>query len=249
MRFVTILMKRESAVKVRIKDIVSGKFFPTNKETLRPSYLITPYGRKVSRVNVLATITDKFVSDDESYVSITLDDGTNSIKAKAFKDAVRFAKNLEIGEMVIIIGKIREWNGDLYINIEVARKIDDPNYETYRKLELIKEILPYKRMALELKAMREKLSEEEFIKEAKKKFGLEEDTIKYLLESEEEEKDYKAEVLKLLKDLDSGNGVDVISLFEIMKLPAQTLDSILNELISEGKIEEIDAGRMRVKVV
>ena len=242
-------MKREPAVKLRIRDILDGKFFPGEKENMKPSYLITPFGRKVSRVNVLATITDKFVSEDESYISFTLDDGTASIKAKAFRDVVNLVKNLEIGDMAIVIGKIREWNGDLYIGIEVARKVEDPNYETYRKLELIKEILPYKRMIIELRNMREKMSDEEFLREAKRRFGLEEDVIGILLEREkEEEKDYKAEVLKVLRELDKTEGVDVISLFEIMKIPAQTLDAILTELISEGKIEEIEAGKIRVKV-
>jgi len=242
-------MRREVAVKIRIMDIVEGRFFPGEKEGMKPSYLITPFGRKVSRVNVLATITNKFISEDESYVLLTIDDGTASIKAKAFRDVVNLVKNLDIGDMAVFIGKIREWNGDLYINIEVARKIEDPNYEIYRKLELIKEILPYKRMVIELENMREKMSEEEFLREAKKKFGLEEDVIRVLLEKKkEEEKDYKSEVLKVLKELDRGEGVDVISLFEIMKLPAQTLDAILTELMSEGKIEEIEAGKIRVKV-
>jgi RPA family protein len=242
-------MKREPAVKLRIRDILDGKFFPGEKENMKPSYLITPFGRKVSRVNVLATITDKFVSEDESYVSFTLDDGTASIKAKAFKDVVSLVKNLEIGDIGIFIGKIREWNGELYLNIEIARKIDDPNYETYRKLELIKEILPYKRMIRELKSMREKMSEEEFLKEAKRRLGLSEEIISFLIESERiEEKDYKAEVLKVLKELDRGDGVNVIYLFEVMKLPAQTLDSILTELMSEGKIEEVEAGKIRVRI-
>ena len=241
-------MKREPAIKLRIKDILTGKFFPAEKESMKPSYLLTTYGRKVSRVNILATITDKFINEDESYVSLTLDDGSGSIKAKAFRDVVKLVKNLEIGDMAIVIGKIREWNEELYINIEVARRVEDPNYEIYRKLELIKEILPYKRMVLELKNMREKMSEEEFIREAKKRFGLEEFVIEILLRSEVEEKDYKAEVLKVLRELDRGEGVDVISLFEIIKIPAQTLDSILTELISEGKIEEIEAGRIRAKV-
>ena len=241
-------MKREPAVKLRIKDILTGKFFPAEKESMKPSYLLTTYGRKVSRVNILATITDKFVNEDESYVSLTLDDGSGSIKAKAFRDVVKLVKNLEIGDMAIVIGKIREWNEELYISIEVARRVEDPNYEIYRKLELIKEILPYKRMVLELRSMREKMSEEEFIREAKKRFGLEEFAIETLLKSEEEEKDYKSEVLKVVRELDAGEGVDVVSLFEIIKIPAQTLDSILTELISEGKIEEIEAGRIRVKV-
>ncbi len=242
-------MRREPAVKVRISDIKNGRFFPGEKESMKPSYLLTTFGRKISRVNLFATVTDKFVNEDETYVSLTLDDGTGSIKAKAFRDVVRLVKNLEIGDMVIIIGKIREWGDDFYISVEVARKIEDPNYEIYRKLELIKEILPYKRMIIELKSMRERMSEEEFIKEAKKKFGVDDETIRFLLESErEEEKDYKAEVLKIVKELDRGSGVDVIHLFEIMKLPAQTLDAILTELISDGKIEEVEAGRIRVKV-
>jgi RPA family protein len=241
-------MKREPAIKVRIKDIVDGKFIPGEKESMKPSYLITPFGRKISRVNVLATITDKFLNEDESYISFTLDDGTASIKAKAFRDVVSLVKNLEVGDIGIFIGKIREWNEEVYLNIEVARKIEDPNYETYRKLELIKEILPYKRMILELKSMREKMSEEEFLKEAKKRLGLSEDVISFLIESEKiEEKDYKAEVLKVLKELDRGEGVDVAYLFEVMKLPAQTLDSILTELMSEGKIEEVEACKIKVR--
>jgi RPA family protein len=242
-------MKREPAVKLRIKDILNGKFFPGERETMKPSYIITPFGKKASRVNVLATITDKFVSENENYVSFTLDDGTASIKAKAFKDVVNLVNNLEIGDRAIFIGKVREWNGDLYINIEIARKVEDPNYESYRRLELIKEILPYKRMISELRSLREKMSEEEFVKEAKKRFGLEEDVVAFLLErKEEEEKDYKAEVLKILKELDKGEGVEVLTLFEIMKLPAQTLDAILTELLAENKIEEIEAGKIRIKV-
>jgi len=93
------------------------------------------------------------------------------------------------------------------------------------------------------------MSEEEFLKEAKRRFGLDDDVIGVLLEKKkEEEKDYKSEVLKVLRELDRGEGVDVISLFEIMKLPAQTLDAILTELVSEGKIEEIEAGKIRAKV-
>ncbi len=242
-------MKREPAVKLRIKDIVDGKFFPGEKENMKPSYLITKFGRRVSRVNIFATITDKYTNENESYISFTIDDGTSSIRAKAFRDVAEIVKNLEIGDMVIVIGKIKEWGGDLYINIEVARKVEDPNYEIYRKLELIKEILPYKRMVLELKNMRERMSEEEFLREAKRKFGLDEDVIGILLESErEEEKDYKAEVLRVIKELDRGEGVDVISLFEVMKLPAQTIDSILTELVLDGKIEEVEAGKIRVRL-
>jgi RPA family protein len=241
-------MKREPAAKVRIKDILEGKFIAGEKESMKPSYLITTFGKKISRVNILATITDKFLSEDESYISFTIDDGTSSIKAKAFGDVVNFVKNLEIGDLAVFIGKVREWNEELYINIEIARKIDDPNYETYRRLEIIKEILPYKRMVLEFRNMRETMSEEEFIKEAKKRFGLEEDVLRFIIESRKvEEKDYKAEVLKVLKELDRGNGVNIMSLFEIVKLPAQILDSILTELISEGKIEEIAPNIIKVR--
>jgi predicted Rossmann fold nucleotide-binding protein DprA/Smf involved in DNA uptake len=117
------------------------------------------------------------------------------------------------------------------------------------ELELIKEILPYKRMILELKNMREKMSEEEFLKEAKKKVWIGRGCCKvFNRKRKREEKDYKAEVLKVLKELDRGEGVDVMSLFEIMKLPAQTLDSILTELMAEGKIEEVEAGKIRVRI-
>ncbi|MGC8993154.1 MAG: OB-fold nucleic acid binding domain-containing protein [Candidatus Aenigmatarchaeota archaeon] len=240
-------MKREPAIKVRIKDIVSGKFFQGNKDEMKPSFLITPLGQKISRVNVLATVTDKFLSEDESYISFVLDDGTSSIRAKGFREKVDYMKKIEIGDRVIVIGKLREWNGEIYINVEIIRKVDDPNYETYRKLEILKEIIPYKKMITELKNMRERMSEEEFINEAKKRFGLDEEIISFVLEKKvEEKKDYKSEIIKLLKELDTGEGVEIFKIFEIVTIPSQEVDSVLTELLNEGKIIEISPGRIKV---
>ena len=242
-------MKREPAIKVRIKDIVSGKFFHGNKEEMKPSFLITPFGQKVSRVNILATVTDKFLSEDETYIFFVLDDGTSSIRAKGFREKVEHMKKIEIGDRVIVIGKLREWNDEVYVNVEIMKKIDDPNYETYRKLEILRELIPYKKMITELKSMREKMSEEEFISEAKRKFGIDEETISFILEKKvEEKKDYKSEVIKLLRELDRGEGVEVFKIFEVIALPPQEVDSILTELLNEGKIIEISPGKIKVVI-
>ncbi len=242
-------MKREPAIKVRIKDIVSGKFFHGNKEEMKPSFLITPFGQKVSRVNILATVTDKFLSEDETYIFFVLDDGTSSIRAKGFREKVEHMKKIEIGDRVIVIGKLREWNDEVYVNVEIMKKIDDPNYETYRKLEILRELIPYKKMITELKNMREKMSEEEFISEAKKKFGIDEETVSFILEKKvEEKKDYKSEVIKLLRELDRGEGVEVFKIFEVIALPPQEVDSILTELLNEGKIIEISPGKIKVVI-
>ena len=55
-------VQRLTAKKVQISDIVNGKYFPGNKEEMKPSYVITPFGQKISRVNLVATVTDKFLS-------------------------------------------------------------------------------------------------------------------------------------------------------------------------------------------
>src|SRR3989338_7810866 len=99
--------KRLSASKVWIRDLVSGNFVKSSGWD--PSY-VEVNSKNISRAHIVATVVTKFMSDDGNYGSITLDDGTDTIRIKAFgPDAIKL-KNIHVGSLVRFIGKVKEYN-------------------------------------------------------------------------------------------------------------------------------------------
>lgn len=134
-------VKRMVARKVHIPDITKGSW--VRKEGFEPSYIETERGEHVSRARILATVVDKFVSEDQSFASITLDDGRDTIRAKVFQDTTPLS-HVKAGDVIDVIGKIREYNGEIYINLESALVVEDPNHELLRRLEIAKQRLSKK---------------------------------------------------------------------------------------------------------
>ena len=129
------MQKRLTAIKTNIVSIVNGEF--VKQEGFNPNYVITPDGIRLSRVRVMANIVQKYVAPSGKMSSLTLDDGTETIRAKAFKN-VSVVDGVEIGDLVDIIGKIRMYNDELFIVIENIFKVTDPNMEILRMVELLK---------------------------------------------------------------------------------------------------------------
>ncbi|MEE8401710.1 MAG: OB-fold nucleic acid binding domain-containing protein [Candidatus Hydrothermarchaeaceae archaeon] len=121
-------------MKVRIKDITSGKFKKEGSEW--ESYLLTPLNEKAARVRVLATVVSKFVSDNGKYANISLDDATDTITSRAFDDSVKLIESTKEGDIVDVIGRVKEYKDEKYISAESVSQIVDPNWELVRKLEL-----------------------------------------------------------------------------------------------------------------
>ncbi|HIK02067.1 TPA: OB-fold nucleic acid binding domain-containing protein [archaeon] len=118
--------------KVHIDKIVSGEYV----ESEGYGVLRAADGSELSRVRILGTIVDKFVSDDGEYSSVTLDDSTETIRAKSFKKRASTLAKLEVGDIADVTGTIREYDDEIYINSFVAQKIIDPNFELLRRIEL-----------------------------------------------------------------------------------------------------------------
>ena len=118
-------MERErlTAIKMNIKQIVTGRFI--KQEGFTPSYILTKLGLRLSRTRILGTVVDKFISESGKLASITLDDGSDTIRAKVFNDVTMF-DNLSIGDTVDVIGRLREYQNEIYIMPEVIAKIGKP---------------------------------------------------------------------------------------------------------------------------
>lgn len=123
--------KRNIAFKLRIGDILMGK--PVLDEE-RFSFLELG-DKKIVRVNVIGNIVEKFDSEGEKRFSVlTLDDGSGQIKLRVFADDVEKFKNIIQGQTVLVIGLLRHFNNEIYINPEIMRE-QDTKYLLIRKLE------------------------------------------------------------------------------------------------------------------
>lgn len=130
--------QRLPAMKVRIASLVKGRYHRGQKE-MEPNVLITPGGTTVSRIRVLATVVSSFINDDGTYASVTLDDGSETIRVKGFRDDLHKIKDLGVGDTIDIIGRVREYEGELYLIPETVLTITDHNWELVRRLELLRE--------------------------------------------------------------------------------------------------------------
>ncbi len=143
--------ERAPARKVRLLDLISGQWM---KKEAEAGYVLTTYGEKVVRAWIMATVVSKFLSEDGRYVSVTLDDGTETIRTKAWQTndqskseqdmSFRLLSNLQVGDLVDVIGKVREYGGEIYITPEIVRKVDNPNLQTLRRLEILTKIKNFK---------------------------------------------------------------------------------------------------------
>lgn len=240
---------RQPTIKARISDIVNGKFI--RKEGLEPSYVLTDFGQKIARTRIVGTITDKFRSEDGNYSSITLNDDSGSIRAKAFGDNADIFDDFEIGDLVYVIGRVREYAEENYVIPEIVKKILNPNYETYHKLEVLNQLSERKRIFEIVKNEKDKFGTLEDLKtNISKKYKIDpeivEDVIDVLIqEKEKKEKDYKPQVLQTIEKLDEGDGVEAKKLFEESKLPNHIFEEVIRELLADGICYEPKPGKIK----
>ena len=239
--------KRIVAKESRICDVVNGVFFHGSKAELKPSYVITPFGGRISRVNLVGTVTDVFLSEDGNYGSVTIDDGSDSIRAKVFGDDVSLMKDVVAGNLVLVVGKVEEYIGEVYVNAEIMRRLEDPNHEILMKLEILKELKEQKRMVENIRKLIDDMSEEELEEYAGRKYGLDEESLRVVRENLRvvEKVDYKPRILEIIKSMDKGEGVEISKIFEVVDLPEKLVENAIDELLSSGQLYEPRAGKLR----
>ena len=125
--------KRATAYKLKVGDIFSGRKILDGE---RFNFLELG-NRRISRVNLVANIVEKFSSSEKAYISLTIDDASGQIRVKIFGDDVQKFLDINQGDTVLIIGLLRNYNNELYITPEIIRK-QDPRYLLVRKLEFEK---------------------------------------------------------------------------------------------------------------
>ena len=127
------VMKRQTAYKVWIKDIHSAQNQIDATSGL-PFFLM--HGKNLVRVNFIASIIDLFVSG--TYGSFVVDDGSAQIRLKVWGDDLILLEGKGIGDLVLVIGRVAEFNDERYVRPEIVRLISQ-DWALLRRIELIKE--------------------------------------------------------------------------------------------------------------
>ena len=117
-----------TAVRASVSDIVNGTYKKDNGH-----YVVSPHGVELRRVVLVGFIVEQFSRKD--LASITIDDGTETIRAWAFEDEAESLEKTASDALTLVVGKVREREGEVYIIPEIIRQIEDPNYLSVHLLE------------------------------------------------------------------------------------------------------------------
>ncbi|MDD5178626.1 MAG: OB-fold nucleic acid binding domain-containing protein [Candidatus Nanoarchaeia archaeon] len=122
--------------KIWISNLINGTYKKQLGE-FESNYVLVK-DKQVFKVNIVATVINKFQSTDGKYVSLTIDDNTAIIRIKAWNEDTKKIINFEIGDLVLVIAKPREYNEELYLIPSTVKKVEDPNLELMYRAEILK---------------------------------------------------------------------------------------------------------------
>lgn len=134
-----------AAYKVKVEDLIFGKYESSEESG---SSLLTPWGVRVKKVRILGTVVGKYMKPDGTYAALSVDDGSGVIRVKAWREDVEMFKNIQEGDTVDIMGRVRERDGEVYLTPNLIKKVEDPNLELLRELEILEERLRMLRMGV-----------------------------------------------------------------------------------------------------
>src|SRR3989338_908245 len=108
-------IKRQTAYKIWLKDVhlVESKF---DEVSGLPSFSL--HGKQVLRVNVIGSVIGSFQSG--MYGSLVLDDGSAQVRVKVWADDLSLIENKTIGDFVLVIGRIAEYQGERYLRPKIV---------------------------------------------------------------------------------------------------------------------------------
>jgi len=237
-----------TAKKVRIADLVSGEW--VQQDGMEPSYVVAKTGERVSRARLLVTVVSKFLSEDGNFGSMTVDDETDTMRAKCFKDMTPLEK-VEIGQLVDLIGKVREYNGEVYIMPEVIKQVKDPNLLLLRKLEIKKRMKDLKVSGGDAAAGGNGTAVAAVVAEkeqpATKPEGGQGPEDKATETGQKPAQTEKGDLRKKIIDIidASKDGIEYAGLIEKSGQPENEVDAVVNDLLSEGICYEPTPGKIK----
>jgi len=245
------MKKRMPSSRLSLADIHKG-YFVKPEDDFATNYVITQDGLKVYRLKGVATVmAEPRLSEDGTYGSLFLDDGTQSIVGLVFRENTRLLKSIKKGNLVQFMGKLSEWQGKKQVNLEAISVISSNMLTLHRAESVLNTIKQRKQFRIAQKIHNEETNVRKAMDRAKKE-GINPELIdaieelNYLAEYAEEghvfdsESAIESKVLDAIDKLDEGDGVvlDLI-LYELKdEHLAEDVDNALRELLARGDLYE-----------
>ena len=233
------------------QELNSGKYF--QREGFEPNFLLTPEGRRLSRARLVATVVDMFQNDDETYGSITLDDGNDTIQVKFFNELQKM-DDYRNGDIIEVVGKVREYQGEIYLNGEILNKAE-PEKEMLHQLRHEKTMEEWQQIRETVKQLKESGKDQDEI-EKEMAGKLNENEVDAVMQSfgesfdqaetEEDRENLEREVLEAVEQLDEGEGADYSEILEeVEDANEDQLEDTINSLLSDGTCYEPKPGKIK----
>ena len=242
--------KRQVAKLTNTRELNTGKYF--QREGFEPNFLLTPEGKRLSRARFVGTVVDRFINDDETYGSLTLDDGNDTIQIKFFNE-LELMDGFETGDIIEVVGKVREYQGQIYLDGEILQH-REPEAELLHQLREKKQREEWSQIHETVKQLKESGKDQEEI-EKEMAGKLNENEVDALLQSfgesfdqaetEEDRENLERKVLEAVEDLDEGEGADYADIVEDIDEPEDQLEDTINSLLSDGTCYEPQPGKIK----
>ncbi|MHA2503494.1 MAG: OB-fold nucleic acid binding domain-containing protein [Candidatus Kariarchaeaceae archaeon] len=148
--------KRYPSVQFRIRDLYRGEI-----KQLRDLRYFELDGEDVPRVNLFGVAVDKYdgvTQNNRKFATVRLDDGTDTIQLKVWSrptedeegnivaDPYLLLKPISIGDMLSVIGRVREYNGEFFIDPTTVTVMDDIEWEINQRIQLIQSTMDSKEL-------------------------------------------------------------------------------------------------------
>jgi hypothetical protein len=188
------------------------------EEGWQPNYVITNSGLKISRANLIATVVS--VEPGIPNNSVLIDDGTGTLSLRSFENNPQL-NQVQLGEIINIIGRPRGFQEEKYLVPEIMRKITNEGWVRLRQKELDMGKVNGEPQAL---------PGEEVIGDESQAGPVLNNPFQ--------------KIYQLIKELDKGEGADIDELVKESGL--HNAEEIIRDLLKEGEIFEIRGGRLKV---
>jgi RPA family protein len=236
--------KRSTAHHVTLKQIAISKYVVEKED--KPNF-IEINNLQIHRINIIAIITGK--EKIGTITNMLLDDSTASIPLKIFEEN-QYIEKLDIGDCVMVIGKIRIYNEKKYISSEIIKKTNPmwlklrnskiKNNQESKINEKIneKETTPInKNQKLEKTTTTKKETIKEGIIEDKNKINQDEEIINESLMPEQK-------MLEIIKEIDNGKGANIEEVLE--KSNITNANNLLKKMLESGVVFQNQPGKVKL---
>jgi len=224
--------KRKTAYKFWIKDVINATLI-----SQEGFHLFEIRGKEASRVNIIAIVVNKQTNEEKTFSTITLDDGTETVRVKTWRDDIKKLEDINIGCPVMVIGKLRLYGGELAIIPEIIKK-QEPEWLQVRKQELEK---TYGKPEEKEQTMQE-TGLQEIPKENLKQPQaiIEEEVIGEPTETA------RQRILGIIERETAPGGAEISKVIQISGLGEEEAEKTIDELLKEGEVFQPRTGFLKV---